>query len=109
MPEVGVPIGPVGTTQQVRNITANVLINGVLTPVLMQVVGLADPNTGNLLDMNIAKRLDQCCLIFQDIRKELLIQNEMLAMMLAQTPPVSPVIDLDKEYRNNPQYDFPGI
>ena len=103
--ESPVAIGPIGTSQQVRNLTATVLVNGVLTNVLMQVVGLSDQN-GNLIDMNITKRQDIELQLLVDIRRELLIQNEMIAQMLSGAPLFVPPIDLDKEYRRDPAFDY---
>ena len=106
--ETGVPIGPIGTTQQVRNVTATVLINGVATPVLMQVVSLADQN-GNLIDINSTKRQDVELQLLVEIRRELMIQNELLSQWMAMTFPNVPGVSLDQEYRRDPVYDYPGI
>ena len=106
--ETAVPIGAAGTSQQVRNVNATVLINGVPTPVIMQVVLMADAQ-GNLLDLNITKRQDIELQLLADIRKELMILNDLFVLHLVAVAPLNPVIDLDKEYRRDPSYDYPGI
>ena len=105
--ETAVPIGAAGTSQQVRNVVGSVMINGVLTPVLMQVVLLSDQNA-NILDMNLARRLDVMNQLLVDIRKEMMISNELMAISLGQ-PATNPItIDLDKEYRLDSSYDYPN-
>jgi len=109
--ESAVPIGAAGTNQQVRNIQATILINGVQTPVLMQVVSLADQYGNPVIYDESATRSVQGQLL-ADIRRELMIQNELLAIQLANTPllasGVAPAarIDLDAEYRSDRSYDL---
>ena len=109
--ESAVPIGAAGTNQQVRNIQATVTINGVPTPVLMQVVAIAD-QYGNPVGYDEAVGRAVQGQLLADIRRELMIQNELLAMWIANTPaliqgvtPIVPSIDVDKEYRSDPVYD----
>ena len=103
-----VPIGAAGTSQQVNNLVATVLVNGVATQVLMQVVSLSDTQ-GNILDMNITKRQDVELQLLADIRRELTILNDLFVLHLAAVAPLNPPIDLDKEYRRDPSYDYSGI
>ena len=110
--ESAVPIGPSGTTQQVRNIQVTAIINGVPTPVLMQVVSIAD-QFGNPISYDESILYPLHIQLLADIRRELMIQNELTAIWLANTPalppgaaPALPQIDLDKEYRSDPSYDI---
>ena len=106
--ESAVPIGAAGTSQQVRNLIATVLINGVATPVMMQVISMSDQN-GNLLDMGITRRQDIELQILADLRREVMIQNELMTQLLSVLAPNTPTIDLNKEYRSDPSYDYLGI
>ena len=107
--EAAVPVGASGTNQQVRNLIATVLLNGVATQVMMQVVSLADQN-GNLIDMNLATRLDVHSQLLADIRTELRIQTEFLTQIFSSnTVPPNPLPDLDKEYRADPYYSNPPV
>ena len=106
--ETAVPVGASGTNQQVRNLIATVLINGVATQVMMQVVSLADQN-GNLLDMNLGARMDSQLQLLADIRRELLIQSDLMAQMLSNAAPFPPPPDLEKEYRQDPYYSNPPV
>jgi hypothetical protein len=108
--ESAVPIGAAGTSQQVRNIQATVLINGVPTPVLMQVVALAD-QYGNPVSYDEQMLYPLHIQLLADIRRELMIQNDLIAIELANMPLLAPgvapaaVVDLDKEYRADGSYD----
>ena len=106
--ENAVPVGTAGTNQQVRNLNATVLINGVATPVIMQVVVLADAN-GNIVDMNLAKRLDGIYALLKDMRMEMMILNEIQTQWFSATFPNRPEIQIDEEYRSDPMYDIPNI
>lgn len=109
--EAAVPIGAAGTTQQVRNIQATITINGVATPVLMQVVAIADQG-GNPVSYDESILYPMHIQLLADIRRELMIQNELFLMQLANIPALSPgtpgipTVDLDKEYRSDPSYDL---
>ena len=109
--ESAVPIGAAGTSQQVRNIQATVLINGVPTPVLMQVVSISD-QYGNPLSYDEQTLYPIHIQLLADIRRELMIQNDLIAIELANMPLLSQDtasaarIDLDKEYRSDPSYDL---
>ena len=109
--ESAVPIGPSGTTQQVRNIQATVLINGVATPVLMQVVSVADQN-GNPISYDEQTLYPLHIQLLADIRRELMIANELWAIELANLPALpsnqtaAAVIDVDREYRADQSYDL---
>ena len=109
--ESAVPIGAAGTTQQVRNIQATVQINGVATPVLMQVVSVAD-QYGNPISYDEQTLYTLHIQLLADIRRELMIQNDLTAIWLANTPllptGVAPALlaDLDKEYRADKSYDL---
>ena len=109
--ESAVPIGAAGTSQQVRNIQATVLINGVATPVLMQVVSISD-QYGNPVSYDEQTLYPIHLQLLADIRRELMIQNEMVAIQLANMPllqqgvPAAAVIDLNAEYRSDPSYDI---
>ena len=106
--ENAVPIGAAGTNQQVRNLTTNVLVGGVLTPVLMQVVASADRN-GNILDSDLAKLLSAQYELLGQVLRELRIQNELTAQWFALSFPNLPPIQLDAEYRNDPAYATPLV
>jgi len=103
MVEKGVAIGSASTSGQVRNVIATVMINGVATDVLMQVVALAD-QTGNLLDMNLAERLDSIISLLADIRRESLINNELWSQFVGMQFPNVPAPRLEDEYRKDPAY-----
>jgi hypothetical protein len=110
--ESAVPIGPAGTTQQVRNIQATVLINGVPTPVLMQVVSISD-QFGNPVSYDEQTLYPLHIQLLADMRRETMILNELVSMLLANTPaiqpgvaPAVPQIDLDREYRSDPSYNL---
>ena len=104
--ETAVPVGAAGTAQQVRNIIATVLINGVATPVMMQVVALADQN-GAVIDMALGARLDAHTALLMDIRRESMIQTCLLAQLLNATNPLLPQIDVNSEYRANSDFNLP--
>ena len=111
--ETAIPVG-VSTDKQVRNLVVTAVINGVPTPVMMQVVSIAD-SQGNILDLGITKKQDVNLQLLGDIRKEMMIQNELLVQLLTTTQvpggsgAFTPTIDLEKEYRQDRSYDFPGI
>ena len=98
--ETAVPLGTQTGGQQVRNLLVTTLINGVPTPVLMQVIAIADIS-GNLLDLGLASRSDLHNQLLVEMRRELMIQNELLVQGLGLS------IDLDREYRNDRIYDVP--
>lgn len=109
MAEQGVSIGSASTSGQVRNVIASVMINGVAQNVLMQVVAISDQN-GNLLDMNLAKRLDSVIALLADIRRESIINNEIWATFMGAQFPNQPVPRIDEEYRKDPAYtDVPSV
>jgi hypothetical protein len=98
--ETAVTINAIQATQQIRNlavITRNA--DGSLSSKLEQVVAIADEN-GILLDLSLAPRLDIHMQLLTDIRKELMIQNELLVSLLGNGTP----INLDKEYRDSRDY-----
>ena len=109
--ESAVPIGAAGTTQQVRNINATVLINGVPTPVLMQVISIAD-QYGNPVSYDEQVLYPLHIQLLTDLRREWMIQNELIAILLANTPALAPGavaaanIDLDAEYRFDRSFDL---
>ena len=108
--EAAVPIGAAGTSQQVRNIQATILINGVATPVLMQVVSIAD-QYGNPVSYDEQALYPLHIQLLADLRREWMILNELITILLANTPLLGPgvtpaaVIDIDKEYRSDGCYD----
>ena len=108
--ESAVPIGAAGTSQQVRNIQATVLINGIATPVLMQVVSISD-QYGNQVSYDEQTLYPIHLQLLADIRRELMLQNELIAIELANMPLLpagaasAAVVDLDREYRSDPSYN----
>lgn len=101
--EQGVSIGSASTSGQVRNVVASSTISGAAASTLMQVVTLAD-QSGNLLDLSIAKRLDSIIGLLADIRREQMIENELWAQYFGLQFPNSPAPRLDEEYRKDPAY-----
>lgn len=101
--EQGVAIGSASAGGQVRNITATVMVGGVATTVLMQIVAMAD-QSGNLLDMNIAARLDTVIALLADIRRESTINNELWSQHMGLQFPNQPAPRLDEEYRRDPAF-----
>lgn len=101
--EQGVSVGSAATSGQVRNVIATVMIGGVATPVLMQVVALADQN-GNLLDMGLAQRLDDVIELLADIRRESMINNEIWSQFMGLQFPSVPAPRIDDEYRKDPAF-----
>lgn len=103
MAESSVPISGVGTVQLVRNLLVTTQnTDGTLSAKLEQVVAIADSN-GNLIDLNLAPIENVQTQLMVDIRKELMIQNELLVLLLTSGAP----IDLEKEYRNDKIYQNP--
>ena len=108
---------PVGTAdnKQIRNVVTQTQVGGAApAPALQQVITLADAN-GNLLDLALSTREDVMVGLLAEIKRELMIQNELLATwMTATAAPVPgslylPPIDLDKEYRTAREYDTPNV
>ena len=98
MAESSVAISGIEPTSRIRNLLVTTLVNNVPTPVLMQVVSIAN-ESGKLIDLDSGSRLDTLIAISLDVRRELLIQNELLIQGLGLD------IDLEKEYRNDPEYN----
>ena len=96
MPESAVALGTTVGGQQVRNLLVTTLINNIPTQVLMQVIALADQD-GNLLKVSSRDaQLD----VLMDIRREMIINNELLVLGLNLT------VDIEKEYRQDKAFDI---
>ena len=107
--ETAVPVGNAGSDQQVRNLIATVLVGGKAQTVMMQVVSLADQN-GNLLDMDLARRMDSQLQLLSDMRTEMRIQTDLLSQIFASNSvPPNPLPDIDREYRADPYYSQPTV
>ena len=96
MPESSVALGTAVGGQQVRNLLVTTLINNIPTQVLMQVIALADQE-GNLLKL---APWDAPLEILMDIRREMMINNELLVLGLNLT------VDIEKEYRQDKAFDI---
>ena len=103
--ESAVAVGAAGTNQQVRNLITNVLVNGVLTPVIMQVTVAADRN-GNLLDMDIGRKLDAIYNLLGLLYREARIANELAANRQQLSFPTVPAPRVEEEYRNGGSLDI---
>lgn len=93
--ESAVAITGAGAAQSVRNLAVTTRnADGTLTTKIQQVVSVADSD-GSLLDVSVVSVLKDIFLILRDIRREILIQNEILVNGLNLK------VDLDKEYRRD--------
>ena len=97
--ESSVSLGQPTGAPLVRNLLVTTMINGVPTQVMMQVVSIADQQ-GALIDLPRENPLLQVLL---DIRRELMIANELTADDLARTHDLS--VNIEKEYRHDPAYN----
>ena len=96
--ESSVPLGTSTGGQAVRNLLVTTLINGVATPVLMQVIAISDQQ-GNMLDLPRESPLLQ---VLADIRRELMITNDLYAEEFSRTFDIN--IDIEKDYRGDKLY-----
>ena len=96
--ETTVPLGTSTGGQAIRNLLVKTYVNGVATDVLMQVVSISDQQ-GNLLDLPRESLLIN---LLSDIRRELMIANDLAAERFARTFDIN--LDVDKEYRDDPAY-----
>lgn len=95
--EAPISLGTTVGGPTVRNLMITALVNGVLTPVLMQVVSMANAD-GTLIDMSLGPRIDVMTVALQELLREQLITNDLLAQGLNIS------VDLEKEYRADRRY-----
>lgn len=95
--EQPVALGDPNAGPQVRNVSIKPSLLSQ-QQVLQQVVTLAN-NTGNETELNWADLAREQIALLTEIRRELMIMNELLIEGLNLRK-----VDLDKQYRNDPYY-----
>jgi hypothetical protein len=99
--EAPVTISATQGSAQVRELVVTLLVNNVPTPVVMQVVSLANAD-GTLLDMNLLVTQRQIIDLLSEVLRETKIQNELLVQGFNVN------IDLEAEYRADPMFGSAG-